>query len=120
MSEQQQPQEEPIVIENGFVFYVMRILSMAALQMKYADMITIETKMVNEKKYYFNVLKRKIESIVNDMASFVNTEDAKRIQVNIAKNDEITILENVQIGMMAMNDEDRQKVEDYVYSLLKK
>jgi hypothetical protein len=54
------------------------------------------------------------------MASFVNTEDAKRIQVNIAKNDEITILENVQIGMMAMNDEDRQEVEDYVYSLLKK
>lgn len=59
MSKQQQPQEEPIVIENGFVFYVMRILSMAALQMKYADMITIETKMVNEKKYYFNILKKK-------------------------------------------------------------
>jgi hypothetical protein len=107
------------VISNGFVFYVMRILSMAALMQKYADMISIEQGFKGNDKYHFNILYRKIQSIITDMERFTSPEHRVKIQQEIAKNDEITILENVQIGMMAMNDEERQKVEDFVYSILK-
>ena len=92
---------------------------MAALMQKYADMIVVEQGFKGNDKYYFNILYRKIESIITDMEHFTNPEQRAKIQSEITKNDDITILENVQIGMMAMNDEERQKVEDYVYSILK-
>ena len=119
MSKEQQSNEKEIVT-NGLPFYLMRILSMAELQKRYCEMISIEVNMVRDEKYFFNILKRKIESISTDVKHLLGKEEAKKLDEEFDLNDDITILENVQIAMAVMNNEDRLKVEEYAYSVLKK